>query len=178
MNKLDQLAQGHGLSRRGALRLGLAMGGTALAPRLASAADAPAAASAGPTGLAVAPTSMAGASPRLTFHAVDTFHGATAAGLRLELSRHDGEKWSLLKTVQALAGGRPAEPLLIGEEYRNGRYEVLMHLDEYFARTGAKLPQPFFLSKVPLRFVITDASQRAHLPVLFSPWGYSYYRGS
>jgi 5-hydroxyisourate hydrolase len=53
-----------------------------------------------------------------------------------------------------------------------------MHLDEYFARVGAKLPQPSFLSKVPLRFVITDASQRVHLPVLFSPWGYSYYRGS
>ena len=70
------------------------------------------------------------------------------------------------------------EPLLIGEEYRTGRYEVLMYLDEYFARVGAKLPQPSFLSKVPLRFVISDASQRVHLPVLFSPWGYSYYRGS
>ena len=178
MNKLIQSAQAQALSRRGALRMGLVMGGAALAPRLGAAADAPPASPAAPTGLATAPTSMAGVSPRLTFHAVDTFSGATAAGLRLELSRHDGEKWVSLKTVQALAGGRPAEPLLIGEEYRSGRYEVLMHLDEYFSRVGAKLPQPSFLSKVPLRFVISDASQRVHLPVLFSPWGYSYYRGS
>ena len=35
-----------------------------------------------------------------------------------------------------------------------------------------------FLSKVPLRFVIQDAAQRVHLAALFSPWGYSYYRGS
>jgi 5-hydroxyisourate hydrolase-like protein (transthyretin family) len=26
--------------------------------------------------------------------------------------------------------------------------------------------------------VISDASQRVHLAALFSPWGYSYYRGS
>jgi 5-hydroxyisourate hydrolase len=84
----------------------------------------------------------------------------------------------LLKTVRANAGGRPADPLLIGDAYRSGRYEVLLHLDEYFAQMGAKLPQPSFLSKVPLRFVIQDAAQRVHLAALFSPWGYSYYRGS
>jgi len=31
---------------------------------------------------------------------------------------------------------------------------------------------------VPVRFVIQDATQRYHLPILFTPWGYSYYRGS
>ncbi|WP_309683562.1 hydroxyisourate hydrolase [Polaromonas sp.] len=163
------------MPRRGVLRAGLLMGGAALAPRFAAAADVPAAA---PTGLTVAPSSQAGVSPRLTVHAIDSFHGATGAGLRLDLSRFDGERWQLLKTVRANAGGRPAEPLLIGDAYRTGRYEVLLHLDEYFAQMGAKLPQPAFLSKVPLRFVIQDAAQRVHLAALFSPWGYSYYRGS
>lgn len=158
------------LPRRGLLRAGLALGGAALA-RMVSAADAPA-------GLIVAPSSQVGVSPRLTFHAVDTYHGATAAGLQLELSCFDGERWQHLKTVQAVAGGRTAEPLLIGEEYRAGRYEVLMRADEYFSRLGAKLPQPAFLAAIPLRFVIRDETQRTHLPVLFSPWGYSYYRGS
>ena len=164
------------LPRRGVLRAGLALGGAAMmAPRLAAATDAT---PASPSGLTVAPTSQAGASARLTFHAVDTYHGATGPGLKLDLSRHDGERWVRLKSAEAAAGGRTTEPLLIGDAYRAGRYEVLLHLDEYFARLGAKLPQPSFLSKVPLRFVITDASQRVHLPVLFSPWGYSYYRGS
>ena len=157
--------------RRGFLAAGLAMGGAALAPRIAAAVDAPAA-------LTAAPTSQAGASPRLTFHAVDIFSGATGAGLKLELSRFEGGAYRLIKTVEAVAGGRPTEPLLAGEAYIAGRYEVLMNVGEYFERLGARLPQPAFLSKVPLRIVIHNAAQRVHLPVLFSPWGYSFYRGS
>ncbi|MEO5695653.1 MAG: hydroxyisourate hydrolase [Burkholderiaceae bacterium] len=158
--------------RRGFLAAGLALGGAALAPRIATAADA------APAALTAAPTSQAGASPRLTFHAVDIFSGATGPGLKLELSRFEDGAFKLIKTVDAVAGGRTAEPLLLGEAYVPGRYEVLMNLGEYFERLGAKLPQPAFLSKVPLRIVIHDASQRLHLPVLFSPWGYSFYRGS
>ena len=121
---------------------------------------------------------MAGASPRLTLHAIDTYHGATGAGLKVDLLRFDGGRWHPIKSVQAVAGGRPADPLLLGDDYKEGRYEVLLHLDDYFAQMGAKLPNPPFLSKVPLRFVIQDASQRVHVAALFSPWGYSYYRGS
>lgn len=164
------------IERRGVLTSALALGGSLIASR-AAAADAPAQAPA-PRALSVAPTSQAGVSPRLTFHAVDTFHGATGPGLKLELSRFEDGAWKLLKSVDAVAGGRTAEPLLIGESYLPGRYEVLMDVGEYFERLGAKLPQPTFLSKVPLRIVIHDAAQRVHLPVLFSPWGYSFYRGS
>ena len=162
-------------ARRGILRAGLVVGSAALLPRLADAADAAASA---PSGLTVAPTSMAGVSPRLTVHAIDTYHGATGAGLKMDLSRHDGQRWQLITSVRANAGGRPADPLLIGDAYRTGRYEVLLHLDEYFAQMVAKLPPPPFLSKVPMRFVVQDAMQRVHLAALFSPWGYSYYRGS
>lgn len=163
------------IERRGMLASALALGGSLIASR-AAAADAPP--TQAPAALTVAPTSQAGVSPRLTFHAVDTFHGATGAGLKLEVSRFEGGEWKLLKSVEAAAGGRTVEPLLVGESYRPGRYEVLMNVGEYFERLGAKLPQPAFLAKVPLRIVIHDAAQRVHLPVLFSPWGYSFYRGS
>ena len=43
---------------------------------------------------------------------------------------------------------------------------------------NTSLPQPPFLSKIPLRLRVTDAAQRIHLPVLFGPWSYNYYRGS
>jgi 5-hydroxyisourate hydrolase len=163
------------LTRRSFLPASLALGGLGLQLAGANAADAPASA---PGGLTAAPTSMSGVSPRLTVHAIDSFHGVTGAGLKYDLSRFEGSTWKPLKSVLALAGGRPAEPLLIGDEYRAGRYEILLNLDDYFAMMGAKLPQPTFLARVPLRFVITDASQRVHLAALFSPWGYSYYRGS
>ena len=162
------------LRRRGFLAAGLSLGGAALAPRQVVGADEPAQ----PSGLKVAPSSQAGASPRLTFHAIDIFHGATAAGLKLDLSRFAGGAWRPLKTIEVVAGGRPADPLLVGDAYQAGRYEVVMHVGEYFERLGAKLPKPAFFSKVPLRIVIHDAGQRVHLPVLFSPWGYSFYRGS
>lgn len=164
--------------RRDFLTAGLALGGLALGARPALAADTAPTAAAAPTALGAAPTSQAGLGPRLTFHAVDVFHGATAAGLKLALSRFEAGAWRPIKVVDAVAGGRTAEPLLAGEAYVAGRYEVLMHVGEYFERLRARLPQPAFLSRVPLRIVIHDASQRAHLPVLFSPWGYSYYRGS
>jgi len=163
------------LSRRSFLPTGLALGGLGLQLIGARAADAPAS---GPAGLAAAPSSMAGVSPRLTVHAIDSFHGVTGAGLKIDLARFEGDRWQPIKSVQATAGGRPAEPLLVGDAYRAGRYEVLLHLDDYFAMMNAKLPQPAFLAKVPLRFVVHDASQRVHLAALFSPWGYSYYRGS
>ena len=157
--------------RRRFLVSGLAAGGTLLAARAADAQTPP-------TGLAVAPTSQSGASPRLTFHGIDTYRGVTAPGLRLDLSRHEGDAWTPLGSFTAAAGGRVTDPLLVGEAYRAGRYEVLVHVGEYFEKLGAPIPKPGFLGDVPLRFVIHDAAERVHLPVLFSPWSYSYYRGS
>ena len=164
------------LTRRSFLPTSLAIGGLGLQLGGGThAADAPASA---PGGLTAAPTSMAGVSPRLTVHAIDSFHGVTGAGLKYDLSRFEDNAWKPLKSVLALAGGRPADPLLVGDNYRTGRYEILLNLDDYFTAMGAKLPQPAFLAKVPLRFVISDVSQRIHVAALFSPWGYSYYRGS
>lgn len=167
------------LTRRSFLPAGLALGGLGLQLANARAADAPAVgAASAPMGLTAAPTSMSGVSPRLTTHAIDTFHGVTGPGLKYQLSRFEGDRWVPIKTVLSTPGGRPADPLLQDDAYKTGRYEILLHLDDYFAMMGAKLPQPAFLSKVPLRFSINDASQRVHLAALFSPWGYSYYRGS
>jgi 5-hydroxyisourate hydrolase len=163
--------------RRRFLRTGFALGGAAL-PALSAIAAPDAAAGDKPTGLAAAPRSQAGAPPRLTVHAIDSYHGATGAGLRMVLSRFEDGAWQPLLTARTVAGGRTAQPLLEGEAYRAGRYELLLHLGEYFEALGAKLPQQGFLAQVPLRFVIRDAGERVHLPVTFSPWGYSYYRGS
>lgn len=131
-----------------------------------------------PGGLPTAPASQAGLSPRLTMHAIDNFHGTPGAGMVCDLSLRDGQAYRPIKTVTTAANGRTPEPLLIEGALEAGHYELLLHLDEYFRRLGAALPTPNFLSLVPVRFVIRDAGQRYHLPILFSPWGYSYYRGS
>jgi 5-hydroxyisourate hydrolase len=131
-----------------------------------------------PAALTSAPVSQSGLGPQLTLHAIDNFHGTPAAGLVCDLSRRAGEAYRPIKTVVTAANGRPAEPLLVDDALTAGHYELLMHVEAYFAALGVKLPSPTFLSLVPIRFQIRDAGQRYHLPVLFTPWGYSYYRGS
>jgi 5-hydroxyisourate hydrolase len=155
-------------NRRDFLAAALAVGATGIvAPQVASAQAAPA--QLGVTGPG-----------RLTLHAIDTFFGVTGAGLQIDLNVRDGasDQYRLVKTVYTVTGGRTSAPVLIGEEFKTGRYELMLHLDDYFARRHAELPSPNFLTKVPLRFAVYDANQNFHVPVLFSPWGYSYYRGS
>lgn len=131
-----------------------------------------------PGALTTAPGSQMGLSPRLTMHAIDNYHGTPGAGMVCDLSVREGDAYRLVKTVTTAPTGRTAEPLLVDDALKPGRYELLLHVADYFAKYGAKLPSPNFLRRVPVRFVIRDAGQRYHLPVLFSPWGYSYYRGS
>ncbi|MCZ0981343.1 hydroxyisourate hydrolase [Streptomyces diastatochromogenes] len=116
--------------------------------------------------------------PRLTVHAIDTYRGTTEAGLRLDLSYEENGTYRPLERYEALAGGRTKDPLLVGDELKEGRYEITLHLAEYFAGIGARLPEPPYLDEVPLRFTVADAAQRHHVAILFSPWNYSYYRGS
>jgi 5-hydroxyisourate hydrolase len=131
-----------------------------------------------PGALAGGPTSQAGLGPRLTLHAIDTAYGTPGAGLVCDLSIREGDVYRRIKTVTTTANGRPAEPLLIDDALKAGRYEVLLHVAAYFAARAVTLPSPDFLDLVPIRFQIRDPLQRYHLPVLFTPWGYSYYRGS
>lgn len=158
-------------SRRQFALSGLALGASALtAARGALAADAPAQSS--------GPIVLHGASPRLTVHTIDTFHGMAATGLRIDFSRFEGEVYVPVRSFTINANGRADEPLLIDDSYRAGRYELLLHVDEYFAAKGARLPRPAFLSKVPVRFQITNVAERIHLPIQFGPWSYTYSRGS
>jgi 5-hydroxyisourate hydrolase len=129
-------------------------------------------------GLTTAPVSQAGLSPRLTMHAIDTFHGTPGAGMKCELSVREGDRYRAIKSVTTAENGRTGEPLLMDDSLKAGRYELLLHFEEYFERRNVKLPTPNFLRVVPIRFIIADDKQRYHLPILFSPWGYSYYRGS
>jgi 5-hydroxyisourate hydrolase len=114
---------------------------------------------------------------RLTTHVLDCSAGRPAAGLRIELWSLDGDP-SLTGTVATNADGRADAPLLQGENFRPGQYELRFHAGRYLREAGHILPDPPFLDIVPIRFGISDASQHYHVPLLLSPYGYSTYRGS
>ncbi|MCC5778845.1 hydroxyisourate hydrolase [Nitratireductor sp. B36] len=114
---------------------------------------------------------------RLTTHVLDTASGEPAAGLEIALYRLEGEARVHVKTVTTNSDGRCDAPLLEGEAFRTGFYELVFEAGAYLRAQGSKLPAPAFLDQVPIRFGMADHAHY-HVPLLLSPYGYSTYRGS
>lgn len=110
----------------------------------------------------------------LTTHVLDTARGKPAAGMRIELSRIEGEGRKLLKTLRTNPDGRTDEPLIPEGEFERGVYEIVFFVGEYFGEGD----DPPFLDEVPIRFGISNPEEHYHVPLLASPWSYSTYRGS
>jgi 5-hydroxyisourate hydrolase len=116
---------------------------------------------------------------KLSTHALDIHQGRPAAGLHVLLFRVDAKgQRSAIKSATTNADGRTDAPLLGADEMRPGVYELVFAVGDYFARAGVPLPTPPFLDEVPVRFSIAEVSAGYHVPLLFSPWAYSTYRGS
>ena len=105
----------------------------------------------------------------LSTHVLDTAGGRPARGMKIELWSRD--RSVLLKTVTTNDDGRTDVPLLGGKEMAAGEYELVFYVGDYFGEAK-------FLDCVPVRFTITDAAAKYHVPLLVSPWSYSTYRGS
>jgi 5-hydroxyisourate hydrolase len=116
--------------------------------------------------------------PKLSTHALDTYTGKQAAGIRIDLYAVEGETRKLIKTVRANDDGRVTENLLNDADLKVGRYEIVFHVAEYYKRMGVAQTSPEFLDVVPIRIAIYDAKSRYHVPLYFSPWSYMTYRGS
>ncbi|MFS8114923.1 hydroxyisourate hydrolase [Rhizobium jaguaris] len=115
----------------------------------------------------------------LTTHVLDTALGRPAEGLVIDLFKIEGETRQHLKTVTTNSDGRVGGgPMLVGDSFVAGIYELLFRAGDYLRATGVKLPEPAFLDLVPIRFGIADTTAHYHVPLLLSPYGYSTYRGS
>lgn len=112
----------------------------------------------------------------LTTHVLDTSRGEPAAGVRVDLYRL-GEAAEHIASVETNDDGRCPGPLLEGDEFGAGEYELIFHAGDYFRAGGQHLPDPPFLGRVVIRFGIS-ADAHYHVPLLISPFGYSTYRGS
>jgi 5-hydroxyisourate hydrolase len=119
---------------------------------------------------------------KLTTHVLDTARGCPAAHLQLDLWRLESQLQGLvrihLKTVTTNADGRTDQPLLSGQDFLPGVYELVFAVGAYFAKLEATLPEPPFLNQVPIQFGMANPHAHYHVPLLVSPWAYSTYRGS
>lgn len=116
---------------------------------------------------------------RLSTHVLDTANGCPAAGMRIEFleAKPDGG-WVMLAAVHTNTDGRTDKPLLAGDDFRTGRFQLRFHVAEYFRARGTALAEPPFLDIVPLHFGMSEPDGHYHVPLLCSPFSYSTYRGS
>ncbi|MCD5992677.1 hydroxyisourate hydrolase [Pseudomonas sp. CDFA 602] len=115
---------------------------------------------------------------KLTTHVLDTAHGCPGSSIRVELYRADGERLVLVASAITNSDGRCDTPLLQGEDYRSGVYQLHFHAGDYYRIRGTELDEPAFLDVVVLRFGIDAGQAHYHVPLLVSPYSYSTYRGS
>src|SRR3954447_16049287 len=117
----------HSVTRRTIVRAGVIGGAAAVSPFALAQTSPPQ-----PGALTTAPTSQSGLSPRLTMHAIDTFHGTPGARMRCDLSVLAGDTHRPIQSITRAENGRTAEPLLADEALKAGGYELLLYFEEYF----------------------------------------------
>ncbi len=115
---------------------------------------------------------------KLTTHVLDAAHGCPGSSIGIELYRVEGSNLVRVASATTNGDGRCDAPLLEGDAYRSGVYQLQFHAGDYYRARGVALPEPAFLDVVVLRFGIDAAQEHYHVPLLISPYSYSTYRGS
>ena len=113
---------------------------------------------------------------KLTTHCLDTFSGKPAEGVKVEVYYISKKKEKLNSTILN-DNGRTDKPLLEGTNFKEGQYELVFFIGDYF-KNITNLPNTPFLNEVVIRFGISKPDEHYHVPLLVSPWSYSTYRGS
>ena len=114
---------------------------------------------------------------KLTTHVLDVYSGKPGKGIRVELFFLDGDNREKLKSIILNNDGRSDEPLVEKEKFKNGKYELIFYIGDYFKKI-TNLDELQFLDDVVVRFGISNNKENYHVPLLVSPWSYSTYRGS
>ena len=91
-----------------------------------------------------------------------------------ELKNNKREK---LKSVTLNNDGRADKPLIEGSDFKEGQYELVFFVDDYFKKI-TDTPKIPFLDDVVIKFGVSNVKEHYHVPLLVSPWSYSTYRGS
>lgn len=110
----------------------------------------------------------------ISIHAVDVARGSPAVGLAVTLhALGGGEREIASGTIGA--SGLLDHPCARGHGVESGPHEARFLIGDYLRRQGIAAP---FLDIVPFRFVLHDVGQHIHLPLKFTPYGYSLFRGA
>ena len=113
---------------------------------------------------------------KLTTHCLDTLSGKPAKNIKVDVYFITGKK-EKINSVVLNNNGRADKPLVDGANFKEGQYELVFFVGDYFKKI-TDLPKTPFLNEVVIRFGISNPNEHYHVPLLVSPWSYSTYRGS
>ena len=112
---------------------------------------------------------------KLTTHILDTSMGTPAKEVEIKLYKKNDSSLKLINSAKTNEDGRCNEPLLSGDLFEEGCYEIEFNIGHYYATKEIDCP---FLKDVVIRFYISNSDENYHVPLLISPFSYSTYRGS
>lgn len=107
----------------------------------------------------------------ITTHVLNTSIGKPAAGIDVVLEFNDAP-WRTVGTGTTDADGRIAD--LTTDKILPGHYRIRFALTDYFSALDVEA----FYPVASIEFIVRDADQHYHVPLLLNPFGYSTYRGS
>ena len=113
---------------------------------------------------------------KLTTHCLNTYSGKPAKGMKVELYFVSGKREKINSTMLN-DNGRSDKPLIEGSNFKEGEYELVFFVGNYFKKI-TDLPKTPFLNEVVIKFGVSIPKEHYHVPLLVSPWSYSTYRGS
>ena len=113
---------------------------------------------------------------KLTTHCLDTFSGNPAKGIRVDVYEVSSKR-EKINSVILNNNGRAEKPLIEGKNFKEGQYELVFFVGDYF-KNMTSLPKTPFLNEVIIKFGVSNPEEHYHVPLLVSPWSYSTYRGS
>ena len=114
---------------------------------------------------------------KLTTHVLDIFSGKPGKGIKVDLYYVENNKREKLNSIILNNDGRGDKALVEGANFKEGKYELVFFVGDYFKKITetSKIP---FLDDVVIKFGISNAKEHYHVRLLVSPWSYSTYRGS
>ena len=115
---------------------------------------------------------------KLTTHVLDIYSGKPGKGIKVDLYYYkNNDQKSKINTIILNNDGRSDQALIEGENFKEGKYELIFFIGDYFKEI-TNIPKIPFLDDVVVKFGISNIKEHYHVPLLVSPWSYSTYRGS
>lgn len=113
----------------------------------------------------------------ISVHVVDIANGVVARGMRVQVVSMDSDDAE--PVLEGTVGNNGlVEDLERPDRIPPGRYELRLHVGQYYRDRGTVLSEPAFMDVQVFRFGLADGRQHYHLPVKLSPWGMSLFRGA